>query len=143
VTAVVEPGARWTFARFADVLLPATDDLPAPSAVEVEGRWLDRALAARPDLTEPLIAILARADGRDPAAEARRLRTEEPEAFATLTLLVTGAYYLSPKVRRRIGYPGQKADPATDDEADYWLRDGLLDPVVARGPRWRRPADAP
>lgn len=130
---------RATFAALADVLLPATDDLPAPSSIDVSGRLLDRALAARPDLAEPLEAILATAAGSDPADEARRLHASAPEAFATLALLVTGAYYLSPKTRRRIGYPGQKADPAADDEADYWLRDGLLDPVVARGPRWRDP----
>lgn len=133
---------RRTFAGLADVLLPAVDDLPAPSASDVGGRWLDRALAARPDLAEPLTAILAAAIDRDPAAEARRLHDEEPEAFATLAFVVTGSYYLSPKVRKRIGYPGQKADPADDDEADYWLRDGILEPVIARGPRWRRPADA-
>jgi hypothetical protein len=138
----VDTAARATFAALADAMLPATDDLPAPSAIDAHGRWLDRALAARPDLQAPLAAILAAAAGRDAAAEARRLHAEEPEAFATLALLVTGAYYLSPKVRKRIGYPGQRADPADDDESDYWLRDGILDPVTARGPRWRRPADA-
>ncbi len=134
---------RATFAALADVLLPATDDLPAPSSIDAHGRWLDRALEARPDLAAPLAAILAGAAGRDPAAEARRLHADEPEAFATLSLLVTGAYYLSPKVRKRIGYPGQKADPADDDEPDYWLSDGILDAVAARPPSWRRPADAP
>jgi hypothetical protein len=143
VTGELEVAGRATFGALADVLLPAVDGLPAPTAIDVQGRWLDRALAARPDLTAPLEAILVAAGGLDAAAEARRLRAEQPEAFAVLALLVTGAYYLSPTVRRRIGYPGQKADPAPDDEADYWLRDGILEPVAARGPRWRRPADAP
>lgn len=138
----IDVAARATFAALADVLLPAIDDLPAPSAIDVQGRWLDRALDARPDLVEPLVALLAAA-GDDPAAEARRLHAEDPDGFAVLSLLVTGAYYLSPTVRRRIGYPGQKPDPAPDDEADYWLRDGILEPVAARGARWRRPADAP
>lgn len=142
MSVVLDASARATFAALADVLLPATDDLPAPSLSDVGGRWLDRALAARPDLAEPLAAILATAAGADPAAAARRLHADDPDAFATLALLVTGAYYLSPKVRKRIGYPGQKADPADDDEADYWLRDGILEPVIARGPRWRRPPDA-
>ena len=52
--------------------------------------------------------------------------------------MATGAYYLHPRVRRLIGYPGQKPDPAADDESDYWLRDGLLDPVIDRGPIWRQ-----
>ena len=125
------------------MLLPAVDGLPTPTSIDVHGRWLNRALEARPDLAAPLAALLAGAAGVDPAAEAERLHADDPAAFAVLALLVTGAYYLSPTVRRRIGYPGQKSDPAPDDEADYWLRDGILEPVAARGPRWRRPADAP
>ena len=143
MSADLDTAARATFGALADVLLPAVDDLPAPTSIDVHGRWLDRALDARPDLAEPLRAILAAATGADAAAEARRLRADDPDAFAVLSLLVTGAYYLSPTVRRRIGYPGQKPDPAPDDEADYWLRDGILEPVAARGPRWRRPPDAP
>jgi hypothetical protein len=143
VSAALEPAAREAFGALADVLLPATDDLPAPTSIDVQGRWLDRVLAARPDLAEPLAAILAAAQGIDAATEARRLHADDPEAFAVLSLAVTGAYYLSPTVRRRIGYPGQKSDPAPDDEAGYWLRDGILEPVAARGPRWRRPHDAP
>jgi hypothetical protein len=27
---------------------------------------------------------------------------------------------------------------AFDDESDDWLRDGLLDPVIDRGPIWRQ-----
>jgi len=143
VSAELDDAARDAFGALADVLLPATDDLPAPTSVDVHGRWLDRVLAARPDLAEPLAAILAAAQGADATAAARRLHATDPEAFAILSLAVTGAYYLSPTVRRRIGYPGQKADPAPDDEPEYWLRDGILDPVAARGPRWRRPPDAP
>ncbi len=142
MSAELDTSARATFGALADLMLPAVDDLPAPTSIDVQGRWLDRALEARPDLAEPLQAMLAAAAG-DPAAEARRLHADDPEAFAVLSLLVTGAYYLSPTVRRRIGYPGQKPDPAADDEADYWLRDGILEPVAVRGPRWRRPADAP
>ena len=50
----------------------------------------------------------------------------------TLSTVVVGGYYLSPKVRKRIGYPGQKRNPPYPDEADYYLDDGkLLDPVRA------------
>ena len=128
---------RVAFAALADVLLPAVDGLPSPSAVGVGGRWLDLALAARADLTATLAAVLDAAQDRDPAAEARRLHEQEPAAFAVLGLLASGAYYMHPRVRKAIGYPGQRADPAADDEADWFLRDGLLDPVVARGPIWR------
>jgi len=74
---------------------------------------------------------------KDATGTARELHDDDPVAFAALAVLVPGAYYLHPRVRRLIGYPGQKADPAPDDESDYWLRDGLLDPVIARGRIWR------
>jgi hypothetical protein len=132
----VTPGQREAFARLADELLPATDELPAPSTVDVAGKWLDRALATRPDLADDLLRAL------DAGTTASALHDADPSAFAALALLAPGAYYLHPRVRRLIGYPGQKADPAPDDESAWWLRDGLLDPVAARGPIWRRPDDA-
>jgi choline dehydrogenase-like flavoprotein len=49
---------------------------------------------------------------------------------------------MNQKVRRRIGYPGQGKRPPYPDEADYDLRDGLLDPVIERGPIHKR-APAP
>ena len=42
------------------------------------------------------------------------------------------------KVRKRIRYPGQGKRPPFSDEAEYDLRDGLLDPVYARGRSTRR-----
>jgi hypothetical protein len=123
---------RAAFARLADELLPATGDLPAPSELGIEAKWLDRARATRPDLAADLDRALAS------GASARTLHADDPAAFFALGLMATGAYYLHPRVRRLIGYPGQKPDPAADDESDYWLRDGLLDPVIARGPIWRQ-----
>ncbi|HEX2045645.1 MAG TPA: hypothetical protein VHF23_08470, partial [Gaiellaceae bacterium] len=65
--------ARETFAALADVLIPGGAGLPAASDVDVGGRWLDRALGARPDLEATLERVLAEAAGADPAGEVRRL----------------------------------------------------------------------
>ena len=43
------------------------------------------------------------------------------------------------KVRKRIRYPGQGKRPPFPDEAEYDLRDGLLDPVIERGPIYKLP----
>ena len=125
---------RTTFAALADVLIPAAGGMPSASEVSVEGKWLDRALQARPDLEPGLGLTLGGAAGRDAKEELRRLYEEDPDAFATLALAVSGAYYMHLKVRKRIGYPGQKHDPPFPDEADYYLEGGLLDPVLERGP---------
>jgi hypothetical protein len=111
--------------------------MPAASEVDVHGKWIDRALRARPDLEPELLAVLDGGRELDPEARLARLRAGDPAAYETLVLLVTGAYYMHPRVRKLIGYPGQKPNPLYADEAEYDLRDGLLDPVLARGPIFR------
>jgi hypothetical protein len=39
-----------TLASVADVLIPKTETMPAASEVQLQGRWIDKSLAARPDL---------------------------------------------------------------------------------------------
>jgi hypothetical protein len=128
---------RETLAGLADQLVPASEGMPAASEVKVPEKWVDRVLAARPDLAPALVAVLDQAAGKDPAAEVKRLGTEEPDAFGILAVSVTAAYYMHPRVRKLYGYPGQKENPALPDESDYYLRDGILDPVIARGPIYR------
>ena len=82
--------------------------------------------------------MLAAARGADPAQEIERLYCDDRSGFETLAVLVSGAYYMSPKIRKRIGYPGQPPNPILPDEADWDLRDGILDTVVERGAIYRR-----
>jgi choline dehydrogenase-like flavoprotein len=130
--------ARRTFAALADVLIPAGEKMPAASEVDVGGKWLDRALGARPDLETTLERVLADAAGREPSGEVRRLHAEDAEGFAALAHLAAGAYTMHAKVRKRLGYPGQKSNPPLPDEAEYYLEDGLLDPVLALAPFGRQ-----
>jgi hypothetical protein len=135
------PEERAVFAALADVLVPKAHGMPAASAVAVHEARLDRILAARPDVAEPLRSLLADATGRSAEAEVARLREQDVERFRLLLSLVTAAYYSSPKVRRLIGYPGQRPHEVFPDQAEHDLRDGILDPVLARGPIWRRPSE--
>jgi choline dehydrogenase-like flavoprotein len=105
-------------AALADALIPAADGLPSASEADASGKWLERALAARPELAPAFERALA-------ARDVRTLADEDPEAFAALAEIVSGAYYMNVKVRKRIGYPGQKSNPPFPDEADYYL-EGLL-----------------
>jgi hypothetical protein len=133
----VTPEQRTALAALADVLLPAGDGILAASEVSVQGKWIDRALGARPDLEPELLRVLDGRKDESPEARLARLRSEDAGAYETLVLLVTGAYYMHPKVRKLIGYPGQKPSPEYPDEAEYYLRDGLLEPVLARGSIYR------
>lgn len=135
--AAFTPERREALRGLVDVLFPAGGDMPGGLEVDVHGRWFDRAMAARPDLVPELVRVLDGARGVDPQAEIMRLQKEDKAGFSTLALVVAGAYYMGPKVRKRLSYPGPKADPPYPDESDYWLRDGVLDPVKARGPIFR------
>lgn len=133
---------RAAFVALADVLIPAAEGMPSASEADPAGKWLGRALEARPDLVPGLVRVINGALGRDPAAEVRRLHEEDTDGFKALSALATGAYYMNLKVRKRIGFPGQGKRPPYPDEADYDLRDGLLDPVIERGSIHKRPPPA-
>ncbi len=123
-----------TLRALADALIPEAGDLPSAGAADPDGRWLARTLAARPELCGELGRVLGGGAEREPATETRRLFAEDRPGFDALAAVVAGSYYLNVKVRRRIGYPGQGKRPPYPDEAEYDLRDGLLDPVLARTP---------
>jgi choline dehydrogenase-like flavoprotein len=125
---MLDAAARGTFTALADVLIPGADGMPAGSEVDVGGKWLDRALGARPDLEPTLARVLAAAAGRDAAAEVRRLHADDSAGFSALATLASGAYTMHAKVRKRLGYPGQRHNPPLADEADYYL-EGLLPPL--------------
>jgi choline dehydrogenase-like flavoprotein len=102
----------------ADALIPAADGRPSASEADATGKWTERALAARPDLATAFERALG-------AADVESLQKDDSEAFAALGEIVSGAYYMNVKVRKRIGYPGQKSNPPFPDEAEYYL-DGLM-----------------
>ena len=126
---------RATLARLADVLVAEGGGMPAASAVGVAGDLLDRCLAAAPVLAGPLAALLDGACDEDPDPYLRRLAAARPEAFDVLATAVVGAYYLSPEVRARIGYPGQAPSPlSVAAEPDYLE---MLERVYERHPGYR------
>src|SRR3989304_6982823 len=99
------------FAGLADVLIPAAGKMPSASEADREGKWLGKALDARPDLLPELERVPDAAAGRDPEQEVRRLHDEEPDAFKALATMASGSYYMNIKVRKRIGFPGHGDRP--------------------------------
>jgi hypothetical protein len=126
-----------TLRAIADVLIPASDDSPAATSEPDFDAWLGRAVDARADAFGAITAFLGQLDGATAEAVDQALRaldSEQPEQFQALSAVVAGAWLLTPTVRDRIGYPGQRRDPARFDEAIDELSDGILDAVIARGP---------
>lgn len=133
---------RATFDVLADVLVPATERMPAASEVDVSGAGLERVLRARPDLEAPLARVLENGPGADPAARLREVQGDDPAGFEALALAATGAYYTDAAVRDLIGYPGQTYDATRVATPDIDISDPMLQRVVARGPIYR-PTPAP
>ena len=125
-------------AQLAEVILPAAHGMPSAGEVAAIASHLDSVLAWREDLQAPLGRAVA---ALDPAGfTLERLaayRLADEQAYVALTSVVAACYYLCPVVRERIGYPGQVAK--TYDPFGYtaWVAEGLLDPVIARGPIFR------
>jgi len=130
---------RAALGAVADALIPPHGGFASPSQVPGFDSWLDRALAARSDAIEEVTAAALRF-GAVPAEERpaalRAYAEEEPAAFHTLSSVVAGAYLMIPEVRAAIGYPGQRKHPPRFDEAVEQIMDGILDPVIERGPAY-------
>jgi choline dehydrogenase-like flavoprotein len=115
----------------ADALIPAVDDLPAAGALAISLPAVSRVLGSRPDLGRPLARALA-ADPTDFAALAKADR----EAWLAALTMIAGCYYDHPRVKHRIGYPGQTAILQQPDRTPPYADEGLLDHVLEDG--WRQ-----
>lgn len=133
----IDPALRETFRAIADVLIPAAEGMPAASEVGVHEGTFDRIIALRPDLTERLLRGLRAAAGHSAQEAARRLNTEDPEALSAIGLAASAAYYMQPRVRELIGYPGQESRPGNPDEVPEYVDNGMLRQVIDRGPIYR------
>jgi hypothetical protein len=131
----ITPAQRALLAGMADILIPAGDGMPSASEAGVAGNGLDAVLSARPDLAGELFELLDQASGRTPAEALASLRSGKPALFVHLGEVVAGGYFMNPQVRQAIGYHGQTPRPI-DPHPDY-LDDGLLEPVIRRGPIYR------
>jgi hypothetical protein len=109
--------------------------MPSASEAGVAGDWLDAVLLARPDLVDPLRAILAAADGVTPAEAVERLR--DGGGFGVLAEIVPNAYYMNPAIRQRIGYPLQQPVPIDPDADSDPEAQALIASVRGRGTIYR------
>lgn len=133
---------RDRLAEISDGLIPATGKMPAPSEIGIAGRQLAAALRSRPDLQKPLVRALAAADDvRSPIDWMNRLQEQDPAAHEAVTLVVVAGYYMHPMVRELLGYPGQVGREVSANVFPKYVEEGLLDPVIERGPIYREVPD--
>ncbi|MCW2846178.1 MAG: hypothetical protein JWR90_152 [Marmoricola sp.] len=128
---------RTRLTDIADLLIPGGEGLPSASEVNTLGQPLDRVLAADPGLLTTLVEVEARPGSPDEVVS--HLRLHDPEAYERLVFAVSSAYFMVPRVRKALGYPGSapRRSPAADDESDFYLEGDVLQPVISRGAIYR------
>lgn len=141
--AELDENERELLREFVDIIVPSAGPHPSASEASVHLRWIDRGLNARPDLRETLLALARDCHRGDADTVIAHHAEADPETVDALLELVIACYYMSPKVRKQIGYRGQVATPILPDETEYYLRDDVLEPVSGRTPHWRQVEGAP
>jgi hypothetical protein len=109
--------------------------MPSASEMKVHEAMLDHIIALRSDLREDLLRGLAKAAGRDATEAANDLNKTDAAALTAIGLAASAGYYMTPRVRELIGYPGQESRPDADPDAvPEYVRNGMLQQVIDRGP---------
>ncbi|MCP4385197.1 MAG: gluconate 2-dehydrogenase subunit 3 family protein [Hyphomicrobiales bacterium] len=129
---------RKALAAIADVLIPEREGMPSASQVGVHDAAIDRVLDLRRDLLQLLLRGLHAPAGDTAKQTVEALDSNDPAALKAIGEAAKAAYYMEPRVRALLGYPGQQSRPATADEEGDYLRDGMLQAVMDRGPIYRR-----
>jgi hypothetical protein len=123
-----------------DALIPAAHGMPSAGEVGVADGQLDRVLAARPDLEAPLVRALETVTASEKDAlveELAALQAGDAAAAEALLQAVVGGYYTQREVRARLRYDGQVPVEVRPEIIPNYVEEGLLDPVLERGPIYR------
>lgn len=121
----------------ASVLMPGTAEMPGVGAVVNFDHLLRKAVKAcgYPD-TQVRAALDALRPNLDWAG-AQALAGNRPAEFSVASTLVSAAYFMDPVVVGKLGFPSERQQPADIDEFASEYETGILEPVTARGPRYR------
>jgi len=134
---MIDDSHRDRLRTFASVLIPEAHGMPSAGDVGVADGQLDRVLAVRDDLTEPLLRAIAQLDPDDHEGTLEQLVRDDAEAHDALLLVIVGGYYTDADVRRRLGYDGQVPTEVRPEIIPNYVEEGLIDPLLARGPVYR------
>lgn len=134
---LISDAERKVFAKIADALIPEAEGMPSATQVGVDGDILDRILGLRPDLQEAFFRAIRTDKSDDGMKMAENLNRDDPAAISAVGVVAAAAYYMSDKVRKLIGYPGQENRPANPDEEPEYITNGMLKVVTDRGKIYR------
>ena len=121
----------------AGTLLPGDGTSPPATTVPDIDELLQRAAAAIGQEILALKRAIAMLPAKCDWAALSEFAEVEPTDFDLIWHVAAGAYFMSPTVLASIGYPtGTRIAPPFDEAAGE-IASGILEPVIARGPRVR------
>jgi hypothetical protein len=111
------------------VLIPKADGALSAGEAGIAGPLLARVEEYAPERIALLRAVVAR-PGPDPATALAGLMGEDLATYDAFAETIAAACFMSPEVRRRVGFPGREPVPARMDVGDV---EDLLLPILAAG----------
>lgn len=124
------------FLTIADFLIPAHKKMPTFSDVCTFAD-AETALDFRVDLKDAFGDALRTELPAGAEAHLEDINRNHPAAFSAVTTIAIATYYMNPKVRALIGYPGQENVQYDPKATQEYITDGSLGKVVARGRKYR------
>lgn len=127
---------RDRLAALARVMIPGGAGQPGADEVRLHGAPVDAVLRIDPSRRDALCAFLAFDGPAETLSDVEALAQRDPAGFAALSVVLANAYFMHPRTRAAIGYPGQEARDSSIglDAGDM----ALVDTVARRGPIFRQ-----
>ena len=120
-----------------DAMIPAYEDMPAASDADLLEIHAERVLELRQDLRDPFrraMRALKDIGDKTPEEFLVDIQKDDQEAYVALSTIVAGGYMFSEEVCSKYSYPGMAPTEWEAEEIPYYVRNGLLNPVIERGP---------
>ncbi|MER8830676.1 hypothetical protein NKH73_07550 [Mesorhizobium sp. M0938] len=124
------------FFALADFLIPAHGKMPKFSDVCTYAD-VEKSLDFRIDLKEGFARAIATDPSTGAEAHLEKINRQDGEAFSAITTIAIATYYMNPRVRELIGYPGQENVQYDSKATQIYLTNGSLGHVIARGRKYR------
>jgi hypothetical protein len=128
------PEQQTRLEALAAVMIPGGAGMPGWAGLGLAGA-VDHVLAVEPVWRAPLLRFLELAGPVVTLAEVEALAQADREGFQALGVVIANAYFMDPRVRAAIGYPGQEARDSSVGLGDGDL--ALVAKVADRGSIYR------
>lgn len=137
----LSPSQHDAAAAVAAWFFPPSADYPSSDQADPDGSVLLMVLEQLRPLRAQILAAINAVRLSDVNSHMVDLEDSDADAFELLRVLFVGRYLSCKPVWEMLGYTGRKPRPILEGEADMYLRDGLVEPAIARGKVYRPTCD--